>query len=862
LFLQVSKISSALFILLLALFQQFTVGSPVSSAVLAYTSPDSIPPVADSLVITADTLITDTAAADTNASGSQVLKSEIKYTAVDSIRVGIEDEIVNLYGKATVDYEDLHLEADHIMIDMNSKIIFAEGMPDSNGIVRGKPEFSQAAQKFRSNTIRYNFDTKKGKISYVITQEGDGFIHGEVVKKDPENNFFIRNGQYTTCNLDTPHYAITSNRLKVISNNKIITGPAYLTIEQVPTPLLIPFGFFPNKKGRSSGIIFPSFGESAQRGFYFQNLGYYFGFSDYFNLSFTSDIYTKGSYALHTSSDYVKRYRYSGKLLLSYSRTITSEKELPDYQNNRDFFVDWTHSRNPKASPNSTFSATVHAGTSTYFRNTISSVPNFLSNTFNSSIAYTYRIPDKPFNFGISMRHTQNTLTRDFTLTAPQFNFNMNRITLKRKNSVGLPKWYEKIGISYALDARNFLQTKDSLLFTKDTPDKFQYGAQHSIPVSTSFTFLKFYNISPSVNYTERWYFKTTRITWNPETRKTDTTIVREFAQARDYSTAVGLSTKIFGMFQIKRGPVVAVRHVMTPSASFSFRPDFGDPGYGYYKKVQTDTAQRVVAYSIFQNNTNLYGTPANGRSAVLNFGLDNNLEMKVRTNSDTGETVKKIKLLESLRIGAGYNIIADSMKWSNLNLSAHTTLLDRISVTFSSVLDPYAFDQNNNDYDKFLYRQDGRLFRMTSASLSMNFALNNRKDKSSTKYSQEEMDYINRHPEEYVDFNIPYNVNVSYSYDYGKRGDLPSETHQSAGLNGDLSLTQQWKIGFNSWYDLTDGRFTNFGVNIYRDLHCWEMRLNWIPFGFQESYNFQINVKSSILQDLKLIKKKDFYDN
>ena len=862
--LQVSKISFAGFFILVLLFQQLDVGSEASASTIPdfyNLHKDTFPEPDSTIKVIRDSTKTDTLTVDTNVVQDDALKFPVKYHARDSIRVNIIDEIVYLYGAATVDYEDMHLNADYIVIDMNKKELFAEGITDSAGVLNGTPEFSQAEQKFRSTSIRYNFDSKKGKIAHVITKEGEGFIHGEVVKKDPENNFYIRRGQYTTCDLDTPHFAITSNKLKVISKNKIVTGPAYLTIENVPTPLLLPFGFFPNKPGRSSGLIFPSFGESAQRGFYFQHLGYYFGFNDYFNLALTSDIYTKGSYTLEATSVYKKRYRYSGNLHFSRAYTVNSEKELPDYNTTEDYRINWTHTQDAKFNPNSTFSANVNAGSSNYYANTISSVTNFLTNTFQSSISYSHQFPDKPMNLTVGIMHSQNIITKDIRVTAPDLSYNISRINpFKKKYAIGRQRWFEKIGTSYSLRATNSIETKDTLLFRKESLDNFKNGFQHTIPLSTSFNVLSYLNLSPSINYTERWYFKTTEYAWDSVAQKVDTFEIKKFKAARDYQASLGLSTRLYGMYQFNRGPVAALRHVVTPSFAFSVRPDFGKPEYGYFRTVQIDTAKKERQYSIFQNT--VYGGPAAGPFANLSFSLDNNIEMKVKTETDTGATLKKIKILESLRFASNYNVIADSMKLGVINVSGRTSLFDKVNLSFGGTLDPYSFDENNNDFDQFMVTDGGRLVRLTSANASMSFSLNKVTDKTNSKYSKEELDYINQHPEEYVDFDVPFNLSVSYSYNYSKRGNLPETISQSASFNGDLSLTPKWKIGFNSWYDITDGRFTNLGLNIYRDLHCWEMRMNWIPFGFQESWNFQINVKASILQDLKLLKKKPYFDN
>jgi len=861
---KVTTILPAIAVVVCFLFQHSNVGAtnftdasdPESHDIDIQILPDSIP-LKDSLVSSTDTMIT---MADTTID-TESLKSKVKYHARDSLRVDVENELVYLFGNAVVDYEDLHLTADYIKIDFEHKEISAEGSIDSTGLLIGKPNFSQGAQEFKSNSMRYNFDTKKGKISYVITHEGEGYIHGETVKKDPYNNFFIRNGEYTTCENDTPHYGIRSRKLKLISNNKIVTGPAFLTIEGITTPLLIPFGFFPNKKDRSSGVIFPAFGESAERGFYFHHLGYYLGLNDYVNVAITTDLYTKGSYTLDLTSIYANRYHYRGNFQVSYNRTITSEKELPDYTDFRDFHIRWNHSQDAKAKPNSNFSANVNAGTSKYYRNTITSVNNFLSNTLQSAITYSQSFPESPFTLTLSASHWQNTETHDINITLPSVNFGISRINpFERKSQIGPPKWYEKVGAYYQMQATNYIETKDSLLFESESLDKLRNGILHTVPISTSFNILKYLSLSPSLTFNDRMYFKTIEHTYIPDSGWADTSEVPGFANAFDYTAAAGLSTRIYGLFQYSRGPVAAIRHVMNPTVSFGFRPDFSEPGYGYYKEVQNDTSGYQKTYSIFGEG--VYGSPPSGKYANLSFGLDNNLEMKVRVNSDSGSTLKKIKLLESFSIRGNYNIAADSMNLTPFSLSGRTTLFDNIGINFGGTLNPYAYDEFDNDYNRYLYDVNNHLLRVTDFSFSTNFTVAPKnKTTESKKYSNDEMDYIRTHPEEYVDFNIPYNLVFGYSFAWRKDGKSPATQTQSASVSGDFSLTPKWKVGFNSWYDFNIKSFTNFGVNIYRDLHCWEMRLNWVPFGHQESYFFQINVKSAILQDLKLMKRKDFYD-
>ncbi len=541
---------------------------------------------------------------------------------------------------------------------------------------------------------------------------------------------------------------------------------------------------------------------------------------------------------------------------MSYAYSVQSEKELPDFNARKDFQITWNHNQDPKANPYSIFNASVHAGSSAYYQNTIASTNNFLANTFQSSLTWSKLFPDQPFNLSVAVNHSQNNLTRDVRITAPDVSFNVARIFPFH----GKQRWYEKIGFTYNLRGTNYIQQKDSLLFRRESLDDMQNGLQHQIPISTAFNVLKFINVSPTFNYTERWYFRTTEYAYNAEKGGLDTLTVNGFKAAREYSTGINALTRVYGMFQFAKGPVAAFRHVLTPSVGFSYRPDFSQPNFGYFKTVQYDTSGNTLTYSIFQSS--VYGGPSGGKFGSVNFGLDNNFEMKVRTYSDTGMALKKIKLLESLRLGTNYNLIADSMNWSPLSISGRTTILDRAQITFNGSLNPYAYDENNRYYNRFLKDVNGKLFQLTNANAAVNFSLlAKRKDKSSNKLSRDELNYINSHPEEYIDFEVPYNLYVGYNYGYSKFGNAASNTSQALSLSGDFSMTPRWKVGFNSWYDIEAGRFTNFNLNINRDLHCWEFRFNWVPFGYQESYFFQINVKSSVLQDLKMMKQRTLFD-
>ncbi|MFI5218649.1 MAG: putative LPS assembly protein LptD [Bacteroidia bacterium] len=802
----------------------------------------------------------DTLSSDTIHQEAGDFKSKVEYTSDDSLLFDVEHEVVYLYGNAIVKYEAMVLKANYIEVNLTNKTLFSTFTLDSSKSKIGIPDFAQGEDKFTADEIRYNFNSKKGKIKGVYTQVGEGYIHGETVKKFDDYEY-IRNGKYTTCDLPHPHFSFAANKLKLVGNKKIITGPAYFIIEDVPTPIALPFGYFPNRSNRASGIIFPTYGESANLGFFLKNGGYYFGINDYVDLALTGDVYSKGSWGLQGYSRYASRYHFGGNLSVSYSEIKTSEKELPDYNLAKDFFVKWQHTQDAKARPNSLFSANVNAGSSTYYRNNISSESNYLTNTFQSAITYSKTWAGTPYSFSAGMSHNQNTQTHDITISLPQANFSVNRFSpFKRKVLIGTEKWYEKIGVSYQANLQNQIQTVDSLLFSSNSVDKFRNGIQHNIPISTSVKFLKFFTLTPSFNYIEKWYMKTIEKTFDNTVEALVTDTINGFKAAREYSTSASLNTRIYGLVQFKNSKIMAVRHVLSPTVSFTYRPDFSAPSWNYYKTVQLDATGKEGKYSIFESG--IFGGPGQGKTGLLAFNLDNNLEMKVKKATDSADATKKIKIFESLSIGTAYNVAADSMRWSNIGINARTTLFEKLNLSLSSSFDPYITDSIGNRFNRSEWKENHRVARHTSTNFSAGFSLNNiAKNHSSSKGSDADLKDINLNPDEYVDLDIPFNLYVSYSLFYTQQGSINSETTQTLNFNGDLSLTPKWKIIFSSGYDfkMKDLSYTSLGF--YRDLHCWEMRLTWIPMGFQESFNFQINVKSAILQDLKLVKKNDIYD-
>jgi lipopolysaccharide assembly outer membrane protein LptD (OstA) len=789
-------------------------------------------------------------------------KSKVQYHAEDSIVYDLESGKAYLYSRAWITYEDIRLDADFITIDFNTKVLFASGWPDSVGRIAGKPIFKQGEDEFKADSIRYNFNTKRGKISEITTKDGDSYIHGETVKKESDNTTFIKNGYYTTCEAEHPHYYLRSNRIKVIPNNKVVTGPADLHIMDVPTPIAIPFGFFPNKKGRSSGILFPQYGESQQLGFFLRNGGYYLGLNDHFDLALTGDIYSKGSWRTNAYSNYSWRYRFNGNVSVNYSKTKVSRPEFPDYSEEESFFIRWMHTQDAKARPGMSFSANVNAGSSAFYQYNLSNSNNFLTNTFNSSVAWSRSWAGKPFNLSTSLTHTQNTQTRDITLSIPSVTFNIARRTpFKRKTQIGAQRWYEKIGIGLTTSFLNSISTKDTLLFKSGSEKNFRYGMQHSVPINTSFTIAKFFNVSPGISYNERWYLQTIEKTWDAETKAVRIDTLSGFKAARDFSFSTSVSTRIYGLVQFKSSKIAAIRHVMTPSVGFSWRPDFSEKGYGYYKQVQVDTTGRTAAYSIFE--TGVYGGPGAGKSTLMNFSLDNNFEMKVRQRTDTAEVMKKVKLLESLALSGNYNFAADSLRLSTIGVSGRATILEKISLNLFGNFDPYAVTNEGVRYNTTEWKANGKLARFTSGNLSVNFNVTpRRKEVKSDKGTESELRDVNTNPDNYLDFNVPFTLIVGYNFFYQNNVTTPDQTTQTLNFSGDVQLTPAWKVSYSSGYDFQQKDLSYTSLGIHRDLHCWEMSLNWVPFGFQQNFFFQINVKSSMLQDLKLTRKNDRFDN
>jgi hypothetical protein len=778
---------------------------------------------------------------DTTSNKTNFLASKVHYFATDSSIILLQEKKVLLYHEAQVNYEDIELKAEHIIINWNDNTVYAIGLPDSTGTIVGDPVFTEGGKTYDCKSILYNFTTKKGKIKGMRTQDGDGYIHGDQLKKNDDNSMFIEHSKYTTCSADEPHFYIGAKKLKVIPGNKIISGPANLVISDIPTPLVVPFGLFPVQNKQSSGFIMPSYGYSPARGYN-----------------------TLGSWKIKAQSAYKKKYAYSGNLSLSYSKNLLGEEGLADSEDKRDFYIKWSHKQDGKAHPNRRFNANVNAGSSTFNQYNANQNNDYLKNTLSSTVSYSYSWPTKPFNFSANLRHSQNTQTHKVSLSLPELNFGINSSNpFKRKISSGKQKWYEKIRMSYTANAKNQIETIDSLLFRNETLDQMKYGIKHNIPISSSFKVFKYINVSPSANYNERWYFNRIEKSWNTDSLYVETDTINGMRAVRDFSTSVSLNTKIYGLYQFKSEKIKALRHVLTPSLSFSYRPDFSEDKFGYYDwSIADTTGNQNDVYSYFQEG--IYNTAPKGKSGNLNFSLNNNLELKVKTRNDSIVEYKKVAIFKSLSLGGNYNLAADSFNLSNITFSGRTELFPKMNIKFNGSFNPYQINEEGARIEKFVWKDDYSLGRLTNFNFTINWNLkSSEKTKETVKpknTTEQEWSMIQDNPGDYVDFNIPWNVGLDYSYIYSKPT-LEKTVRQTFNVNGNVRLTEKWKIGFRSGYDFDTKKISYSSIDVYRDLHCWEMRFNWIPFGPRQSYNLSINVKSSVLQDLKLNKRKSFYD-
>ena len=857
-------------------------------------------PAADTAAaVAADTVATDVdtltlQVADTVRRAKKAgLDKPISGKASDSLYYDLRNKMVYIYEQGDVSYGDMNLKADFMNINLDNKNIYAYGKADTvdGAPVMTRPVFTQGTTTLNMDTITYNIESQRAKIKSIATQQGDGWLVGTSVKKMEDNTINIEGGMYTTCDqTDHPHFYLAMTKAKVIPGKKAITGPAYLVMEDVPIYFLgVPEGFFPLNTGPKSGILMPTYGEEATRGFYIRGLGYYFTLSEHMDLALTGGIYTLGSWEANVRSRYIKRYKYSGNLNFDFSSVKSGDKGDADYIKQNTFKLQWTHSQDAKANPGSTFSASVNLASSGYSKYSANTLNDMLSTQTNSSISYSKNWAGTPFSLSMNMAVSQNSQTKAISVTLPTVSFNVSRFyPFKRAVKIGKDRWYEKISMSYSGKLTNSVSATESDIFSRQTLDNMRNGVQHTIPVQASFNVFNYINITPSFNYNERWYFKKVDRQWNPTTNMAEELDPQYgFYRLYDYTTALSFSTTLYGMWQVrekyKNFKLQAIRHTFSPSISFSYAPDFSNQKYGYFKTVQSDSTGRTTVYSPFADNA--YGTPSQGRSMAMSFSLSQSLEAKVLSKRDsTG--IKKISLIDDFSISGSYNFLADSMKLSNISLSLRSTFSGKIGINLRATLDPYEVSPEGIRYNKLTWRR-GNLGRIINTGWSFGYSF---KSRDNTK--QPAINDINSVPPEYMnpfydpygtmdpvlrrqymanayyDFSLPWNIGFNYAVNYsvsyvnnGTTG-IRRNITQTIGFNGSITFSPKMAATFSGGYDIATNKLTTSSISITRDLHCWQMSFSWIPFGYYKSWSFHIGVKAASLQDLKYDKSQSMYDN
>lgn len=870
---------------------------------------------ADSIALDADTSrsVTDSVSAaspDTTAPRSRIrrmkvdLDNQVVFSSQDSM-ILVGRNTAYMYGDGKVTYGDMKLDAAEIELDMKSSTVYAVGAVDTAGEVIGSPVFEEGGSSYETKTMRYNFKSKKGYITDVITQQGEGYLTGGQTKKTEGDDYYIQNGRYTTCNdHECPHFYLQLTKAKVKPKKNIVTGPAYMVLSGLPLPLAIPFGYFPFTEKYSSGVIFPTFGDDYQRGFYLSDGGYYFAINDNIDLALTGEIYTKGSWGLAAQSTYVKRYRYSGNFSVNYLKSIYGDKGLPDYSKHTNFQIVWSHAQDSKSNPNMSLSASVNFTTSGYTRNDVNSYysSSFTENTKSSTINMTYRFPQTKWSLSTTMNIAQRTQDSTLNVSFPNVTVTMAQLApFKRKRAVGDEKWYEKIKMSYSGQFQNSLLAKQDEFFKKSLIKDWRNGMKHNIPISATFNLFKYLNITPSITLTDRMYTNKVRRQWDPNAAAEVCDTSYSFYNVWDFSAAMSFDTKVYGFYQplpFLGDKVKMIRHVFTPTVSFSAAPDFGSSFFGYYGSYDYPDAQGRVQtkrYSYFPNS--LFGVPGVGKTGAVSVSLANNLEMKVKSDNDsTGE--KKISLIENFTVSQSYNFAADSLKWSNINTSLMLRLVKNFNLNVSAVWDVYTYQLNESGnpvrVDRTRLQAGKGLARLSSTGTSFSYTFNNstfkKKDKNdgnkdkggsnsgndfggslddlnngSDNAAGEENDtddLLDLSPDGYLKWSVPWSLSVNYSVNYGygafnkKKMEYDGKITQNLSFSGNIRPTKNWNFSFSASYNFDTKKIAYMNCNISRDLHCFMMRASFVPVGPYKSYNFHISVKSSMLSDLKYDKR------
>ncbi len=807
------------------------------------------------------------------------LDSPIEYAAQDSGVLIIPTRQFLLYGKANTKNKDVDLAAATIRYDQETQMVKAYGGLDTLNNPLSKPTITQAGATSISDTIFFNIKTGKGLTKNTYYSEGELFVNAEKVKKITADMAYAYRARFTTCNLDTPHFDIRARKLKIINNKIAVSGPAFPEFEGVPMPIGIPFGIYPLNRGRHSGWLPPQFTTNESFGLGLEGLGYYKVINDYWDITLRSNIYTYGGYNLNINPRYFKRYKYTGNLTLEIQKTKilnSSGISKEEFTQTNGYFITWSHAQDTKARPGTSFSANVRAGSTKFNQYVPNNAIRNYQNQLSSSVVYSKTWDQGKYNLSVSANHDQNNNLGLINLRIPTVNFTANTIyPFQKKEAIGQPKWYEKLGISYTGTLLNQMSFYDSSFSIRRLLDTAQWGATHSIPISLSLPALGPILISPSVSYSERWYGQKIIRSWDEARDTVNTQIQRGLFTAREMNFGISMNTRIFGTVNFpKSNGITAIRHEIKPYISINYKPDMVKQ---YFYNLQVDSAGHTTRLS--QLDGGVIGSFSEGRFGGLSFGIDNLLEMKVKNKQDsTAENpTKKVKLIDGLSITSGYNFLQDTMQWMPINMNFRSTLFEKINITGGANIDPYASDSFGNRTNNLLWKQ-GKIGRFTNGNLAISTSL---KSKSKDNKTQEQriqadetltpdeqmrqLDYIRENPAEFVDFDIPWTLQLSYSLNFSRvprtnfRG-FTTQVNSSLNLNGDFSLTEKWKMGGSVYFDFRSASIQTLTMFITREMHCWQMAINITPVGTFRSFSIVLNPKSGILRDLKINRSRFFY--
>ncbi len=842
--------------------------------------------------------VKDTVKPDSIIPEKETLTDVVDYYGEDYVLLNRKENKVYMYNKAYIIYEDMRIDAGLIILDYNKNEVYAKGI-DSAGFYSQRPVFVQASNRVEPDSIRYNFNTEKALVYNSRTEQNGFRVISEVTKKVNDSVVYLRNVKFTTSkNIEDPEYYFYTRKAKFVPKKKIVTGLTNMYIADVPTPLGLPFAYFPLTEDRTSGFIIPSFGENNSRGFFFQNGGYYFAINDYLDFSLLGDYYTNGSYALRGESTYVLKYKYRGNFSARYEYLVQEERGFPNFQESAIYNIRWTHSQDAKSNPSSRFSASVNLGSSKYFNQSINQTNNAsaLVNTLSSSISYSKTFEGEPqVNLTVAATHSQNTQTEQISMSLPNLNASVSRIYPFAPRDGTKKGIIQNINFQYDLTAENRIQTVDSLFFKPEMFNRAQIGAQHNIPITTNFKILKYLSASAGTNYRETWVLKSTRKRYDENANDGNGAIVQDtvsgFESYRTYNFSTSLGTTLYGLFNFGTDKKIqAIRHVVRPSISYNINPAF-DRYYEEFRVPNTadpTLEDEIIQYSRFENT--LYGPPSKVYSSNVGISLSNTFEAKVRDRDTTALEPKKITLLNNLNFSTAYNLAGDSLKWSPLQFSGSIPIIPKLDFNFSGALDPYALDNNNRRIDVFNINNGGSLFRLTNANISINYSFSSKDFESKTKdtnrmenetfrnggrpddlfgetsdiydgqiYRDDDQDDVDKTNVEWYNFSIPWDIRFAYTITYGNAQRQNEISSQSFMMSTNLELAPRWTVGVSSGYDFKNKGVTLTQFRFQRDLESWQMSFNWTPIGsINTAWYFFIGIKASVLSDIKYDKRRE----